>query len=139
MLARFEPDKRDEHAMEAARCFAELGWPFHRAVTLEIAEIPSEARRIYVNIGATAEAERLRGMRRPHRGRPTNRMSSLTPRQIDIVRFIAQGKSNSEIATLLDITRKTVGHHIGAIITNTDLRDRRELSTWAQNFIPYRP
>ena len=61
MLARFEPDKRDEYAMEAARCFAELGWPFHRAVTLEIAEIPSEARQIYVNIGATAEAERLRG------------------------------------------------------------------------------
>ncbi|WP_373539430.1 response regulator [Chamaesiphon sp.] len=52
----------------------------------------------------------------------------LTPRELAIVRSIAQGASNREIATTLFIAEKTVKNRITNILSQLDLRDRTQLA-----------
>jgi DNA-binding NarL/FixJ family response regulator len=52
----------------------------------------------------------------------------LTPREAEIVRLIAQGASNREIAQALFIAEKTVKNRITNILSQLDLRDRTQLA-----------
>jgi DNA-binding NarL/FixJ family response regulator len=52
----------------------------------------------------------------------------LTPREAEIIRLIAQGASNREIATALFIAEKTVKNRITNILSQLDLRDRTQLA-----------
>jgi DNA-binding NarL/FixJ family response regulator len=52
------------------------------------------------------------------------RLHSLTDRELDVLRLIAQGRSNGEIAEELFIGHGTVKTHVGRILAKLDLRDR---------------
>ncbi|BER92491.1 response regulator transcription factor [Thermatribacter velox] len=53
----------------------------------------------------------------------------LSPREIEIARLIAQGKSNREIAELLYISESTVKNHISNILRKLELKDRVDIAT----------
>jgi len=55
----------------------------------------------------------------------------LTKREMDIVRLVAEGKNNAEIAQVLVISDKTVKTHISNILGKLDLDDRTELAIYA--------
>jgi HD-GYP domain-containing protein (c-di-GMP phosphodiesterase class II)/DNA-binding CsgD family transcriptional regulator len=48
----------------------------------------------------------------------------LTDREVDVLRLIAKGKSNKEVAAELVITPKTVGHHVEHIYAKIGVRTR---------------
>jgi DNA-binding NarL/FixJ family response regulator len=50
----------------------------------------------------------------------------LTPRELEVLRFIAQGASNREIAKELYITEGTVKNHVTHILNRLNLRDRTQ-------------
>ncbi len=50
----------------------------------------------------------------------------LTPREIEVLRLIAQGLRNREIAAKLVISEKTVGNHISNIFTKLQVNDRSQ-------------
>ncbi len=55
----------------------------------------------------------------------------LTKRERDVVRLVAQGRSNQEIAQALVISDKTVKTHVSNILSKLDLEDRTQLAIYA--------
>ncbi len=56
---------------------------------------------------------------------------SLTPRELDIVRRVGEGRSNKEIADELALSVGTVKNHISLILDKLELRDRTQLAIYA--------
>ena len=63
-------------------------------------------------------------------GRP-ERFSSLTPREFEILRHLAEGQSNKEIARDLGITDGTVKLHVRSILRKLEVRSRVEAAVIA--------
>jgi DNA-binding NarL/FixJ family response regulator len=54
---------------------------------------------------------------------------SLTPREIDVLRLIAAGNANKEIAAQLSLTEETVKGHVKNILAKLDANDRTHAVT----------
>jgi DNA-binding NarL/FixJ family response regulator len=55
----------------------------------------------------------------------------LTPRELEVVKLVAEGHSSDEIAATLVISKKTVEHHRSHILEKLGMRDRVELTRYA--------
>ncbi|WP_339134117.1 response regulator transcription factor [Streptomyces sp. f51] len=51
-------------------------------------------------------------------------LSGLTPRELEVLRLLATGLSNAELADRLILSPTTVKTHVGRILSKLDLRDR---------------
>ena len=51
-------------------------------------------------------------------------LSALTPRELEVLRLLAGGLSNAELATQLTLSEATVKTHVGRILAKLQLRDR---------------
>ncbi|HEX9098735.1 MAG TPA: response regulator transcription factor [Candidatus Dormibacteraeota bacterium] len=54
-------------------------------------------------------------------------LEDLTPREVDVMKLVAQGLTNSEIASRLSLSKATVKTHVGRILMKLDLRDRVQM------------
>jgi two-component system, NarL family, response regulator LiaR len=58
-------------------------------------------------------------------------VEQLTDREMDVLRLIAKGKSNKEIADALIISEKTVKTHVSNILSKLHLADRTQAAIYA--------
>ncbi|HEU5011285.1 MAG TPA: response regulator transcription factor [Roseiflexaceae bacterium] len=67
-----------------------------------------------------------------------NSAEQLTEREMDVLRLIARGKSNKEIADTLIISEKTVKTHVSNILSKLHLADRTQAAIYAlrQRLVP---
>ncbi len=63
--------------------------------------------------------------------RENSRTRQLTARESELVRLVAIGMRNAEVAERLSITESTVKTHLNNIFQKLDLRDRVELTHYA--------
>jgi DNA-binding CsgD family transcriptional regulator len=52
------------------------------------------------------------------------KLSKLTPREKEVLHWLAQGKRDREIAIILGISHKTVGKHVEHILTKLNVETR---------------
>jgi DNA-binding NarL/FixJ family response regulator len=86
-----------------------------RFLTPKICEIVLQS---FLNAGNKSEEEKSAGRR-------------LTPRELEIIRLLAQGKSNKELSTQLGITVRTVETHRSKIMLKLGLHSLAELIHFA--------
>jgi len=85
-------------------------------------------------MGASAEADRAAAFLRDLgvKGRTGPRdLGVLSRREQEVLRLVAEGLSNAEIAARLFISTKTAGNHVSNILTKLGLRSRTEAAAFA--------
>jgi DNA-binding CsgD family transcriptional regulator/tetratricopeptide (TPR) repeat protein len=119
------------------------GWlqrrnPYERALELleselveETIEAATELERLGAKPAAILARRRLRAlgvhrMPRPRNARTIADPYGLTARQAEILRLIADGLSNADIAARLVVSPRTVDHHVSAILAKLGVHTRRE-------------
>ncbi|MGN6412512.1 helix-turn-helix transcriptional regulator [Flexivirga sp.] len=125
----------DEHR-EAVRLFGHAGFGYEQAATqlllcraLQAAGDRSAARSIADDALATAHrlgAARLVARLRGRSGGETARGGALTPRELDVLRLVAAGMTNGQLAGRLFISTKTASVHVSNILAKLGAANRTE-------------
>jgi len=69
---------------------------------------------------------------KPTAAEPKSPASDLTKRELEILRLVAEGHSNSQLARMLWVTEQTVKFHLSNIYRKLNVANRTEASRWAQ-------
>jgi DNA-binding CsgD family transcriptional regulator len=119
----------------AADEWRRLGCPYEEARALADGDAAAQERALglFDRLGAQRAAAQLRramrvqGVSRVPRGPYASTRANqlgLTSRQVEILRLLAEGLTNAEIAGRLAITTKTAEHHVAAIMSKLDVHSR---------------
>jgi len=126
-------------ARESSRLWSEIGSPYEAArarvlVARALRELGDHdsaaaelavARRVFVEVAAAPAADdvdRLLGRPRP---------GGLTKREVEVLRLVAEGRSNHDIANALVLSPKTVERHLSNIFTKLDVPSRTAAAAYA--------
>ncbi len=122
-------DSAEVEAIEAA--FA-AGASVYCIRTAEEGDFASAIRQAFersIYIAASQHESLLRPPRAPEPDLPEHH---LTRRELEILRLVAEGHSNSQLAHMLWVTEQTVKFHLSNIYRKLDVANRTEASRWAQ-------
>jgi DNA-binding CsgD family transcriptional regulator/tetratricopeptide (TPR) repeat protein len=126
------------HAMEAADAWRRIGCPYEEALALYQSEDADDLRsafELFDGLGADPAAALVvrrmrelgvRGIPRGARSSTRANPAGLTTRELDVLRLIAQGMRNSEIADRLVVSAKTIDHHVSSVLTKLGVSSRGE-------------
>jgi DNA-binding NarL/FixJ family response regulator len=78
--------------------------------------------------GSVVDARVVEELLTVQRRREDTRLDQLTPRELEILALIAEGRSNSAIASSLVITKRAVERHINAIFWKLNLGESDDVS-----------
>jgi ATP/maltotriose-dependent transcriptional regulator MalT len=86
------------------------------------------ARAVFERLGAAPDLARIDSLAP---GAPPGRPHGLTPRELQVLRLVAAGKTNRAIATELFLSEKTIDRHVSNIFTKLDVPSRAAATAYA--------
>lgn len=95
----------------------------HDAADLELAT----AREVFEALGARADLARLDARAAP----PATTAHPLSARELEVLRLVAAGKTNKEIANVLFVSERTIDRHVSNILTKLDVPSRAAATAYA--------
>ncbi len=119
----------DEHIFPAIRAGA-LSYVLKDIDPDELAEAIRRARDGEAVLHPRVAARMVRELH-GSRSEGANAFSELTDRELDVLRLVAEGKSNHAIAAALVISEKTVKSHLSNILGKLHLADRTQAAVYA--------
>jgi DNA-binding CsgD family transcriptional regulator len=138
-LAEDRPTDALADLRDAVNRWRELGAPYEAAVVgVHIARAcralgDEDGVRMELH-AAVSTFERL-GARpdiaRAHSLVPDRGGSGLSPREVEVLRLVVDGRTNAEIAVELRLSERTVHRHVGNILTKLDVRSRTAAAIFA--------
>jgi DNA-binding NarL/FixJ family response regulator len=85
-------------------------------------------RGIFAELGAAPDLDRVDSLTRRA---ASGNSRGLTPRELQVLRLVAAGKSNREIALALVISERTVDRHVSNIFTKLSVSSRSAATAYA--------
>jgi ATP/maltotriose-dependent transcriptional regulator MalT len=83
---------------------------------------------VFEQLGALPDLARVESLTRPPETAETH---GLTPRELEVLRLVAAGKTNREIATALVVSEHTVARHVQNIFTKLRVSSRTAATAFA--------
>ncbi|HSI97136.1 MAG TPA: helix-turn-helix transcriptional regulator, partial [Gaiellaceae bacterium] len=132
----------------AADAFGEVGWAYDRALMLSLLDDEEsllEAIGIARDLGAAPLTDRVSrrmrtlGLTVPHGPRTATRANplGLTARQAEVLKLMADGLTNAEIADRLVVSPRTAEHHVAAVLAKLGVATRREAARRVAELEPF--
>lgn len=126
--------ERSQAAYECARSRAYLASSLVALGRLQDADREaSSASAAFEAMGAGPEADRARGLvaHAQKRAGRTDSAQPLTRREQQVLRLVAEGRTNREIAAELVVSEHTVHRHVANILRKLEVPSRTAAATWA--------
>jgi DNA-binding NarL/FixJ family response regulator len=100
-------------------------WAFHQ---IEFDQHPREAESDDERLGARPDLARLDSLTMSAVSSDTR---LLTPRELQVLRLVAAGKTNAAVAAELFLSERTIERHLSNIFAKLDLSTRTAATAWA--------
>ena len=116
-------------AYDAARVRVLMGIASRDIGDRDAAEMEFDAARwVFEQLGARPDLTRVEALSHPAQAAPAGALSA---REIQVLRLVAAGKTNRQIAAELFISERTVERHLSNIFTKLDLPSRAAATAYA--------
>jgi DNA-binding NarL/FixJ family response regulator len=123
VLTSFVEEERVHAALEAGAS----GYLLKDADVDEVSNAIRSAHRGEVHLDASVARRLMASLRAPKE----DRLGALTEREREILRMVAAGKANKQIAEELVISERTARTHVSNILRKLDLASRTQAALWA--------
>jgi DNA-binding NarL/FixJ family response regulator len=121
----------DEYILQSLQVGA-LGYLLKRTPAPEIAAAIRSVAQGYSQLGPTIATKAFSQLKMSY---VDNASSSLSKREIEVLRLVGEGKNNIEIAKDLYLSEGTVKNHVTQILSKLEMRDRIAAALWAQRHL----
>ena len=131
-IAMVTVSEQDQDVIAALRAGA-IGYVLKGVAAAELAEILTGVAAGEAHISPSLAARLLTEIERPAPRKARRPIDDLSKREADILRRVARGLSNREVAEALGLQEKTVKHYMTSILEKLHVRNRVEATLIARD------
>jgi DNA-binding NarL/FixJ family response regulator len=132
-VAMLTVSEEDDDVMQALRAGA-VGYILKGVGSRELVSLVKDVARGQSYVSPSLAAKILNAMRSDGNAkRATNPIDDLSKREEDILKLVAEGKSNKEVGRALNLQEKTVKHYMTSILQKLHARNRVEAAMMARD------
>jgi len=133
-VAMLTASEEDDVVMQALKAGA-LGYILKGVGSRDLVAVVKDLANGQSYVSPALAGRILNAMRSGAAARAANPIDDLSKREEDILRLVAEGKSNKEVGLALELQEKTVKHYMTSILQKLHVRNRVEAAVFAREHL----